>query len=164
MEIMVKVIMIIVASLILLLGLAGVILPGLPGIPIMWVVVAIDYWFLGYLGLAQTWMVVLSALAAATLVIDYLATSFGVKKKGGSIWGMAGTLIGMISGLILFNLPGMLVGCFLGAFAGELIHGKTSRQAGAIALGSLLGYAIATAFKLAAWLLYAIIIFYNIFI
>lgn len=163
MGILATIVLVIVAVLTLMLGMAGVILPGLPGVPIMWVVVAIDYWLLGYLELSAGSMLMLSVLAAATLIIDYLATSLGVKKRGGSTWGIAGTLVGMVSGLIIFNVPGMLAGCFLGAFVGELIHGKTTLQASSIALGSLLGYAVATAFKLAAWLLYAVIIFYNIF-
>ena len=163
-DIILKIVLSLVAALTLLVGLAGVIIPGMPGIPIVWVVVAIDYWFLGYLGLSGTGMLLLSVLAAATLVIDYIATMLGVKKKGGSFLGMLGTFIGLVVGLVVFNIPGMLIGCFLGALAGELLHGKSSSQASSIALGSLLGYAAGAAFKLAAWIVYAVVIFYNIFV
>ena len=162
-DILLKIVLSLVGAVVLLVGLAGVIIPGMPGIPVVWVVVALDYWLLGFLDLSGIAMLVLSVLTAATLVIDYLATLLGVKKKGGSFLGMLGTFLGLIIGLVVFNIPGMLIGCFLGALAGELLHGKTRSQASSIALGSLLGYAAAAAFKLATWIIYAIVIFYNIF-
>ncbi|MGI6364478.1 MAG: DUF456 domain-containing protein [Bacillota bacterium] len=158
---------VIILSLIALAGVIfafiGIIIPGLPGIPVLWVLVAVDYWFLGYLGLPDLTMIWLTVLAVVTLVIDYLATALGVKKRGGSFLGTIGSVVGLIAGLALFQIPGMLVGCFLGALVGELINGKDFEKSAQIALGALLGYATATILKLAALVVYAAVIFYHIF-
>lgn len=151
-----------IAILGLLAALVGIIIPGLPGIPILWVLVAIDFFFTGYLELGTGIFLILTALAALTLGVDYLATLLGVKKRGGSLPGVIGTAVGLVAGLVLFNIPGMLIGCFLGALAGELVHGKDTAQAASIALGALVGYAVATAFKLAVWLVFAVVLFANI--
>lgn len=152
-----------VAALALLFALVGVIIPGLPGIPVLWLLVALDYWWLGRLGLAAGSMVILSVLAAATLIIDQLATLVGVKKRGGSFLGVVGTIVGLVGGMVLFNIPGMLIGCFTGALVGELINGQQFQKATSIAFGSLVGYAFATAFKLAVWVYYTVTLFIYIF-
>lgn len=155
-------------SLIALVGviaaLVGIVIPGLPGIPILWILVAADYWFLGNLELSALTMVWLTVLAVMTLVIDYLATALGVKKRGGSLLGTIGTVLGLVLGLILFQIPGMLVGCFLGALVGEMLQGKDFNKSANVALGALLGYATATILKFAALVVYTAVIFSHIFL
>ena len=157
---------ILILSLVALAGiifaLVGIIIPGLPGIPVLWVLLAVDYWLLGYLELSGTTMVWLTILAVLTIVIDDLATALGVKKRGGSLLGIIGSIVGLITGLAIGQFPGMLFGCFLGALVGELITGKELKQSAHIALGALFGYASATVFKLATLVVYTVVIFYNI--
>jgi uncharacterized protein YqgC (DUF456 family) len=154
-------------SIIVVVGLVGsligIIIPGLPGIPVLWILVALDYWLFGFLGLSGTTMFWLTVLAGVTLVIDYLATALGVKKRGGSLPGLIGSVLGLFVGVMVFNIPGMLIGCFLGAMLGEMIKGHELEKASYIAVGALFGYATATALKLAAWLVYAVVIMTNIF-
>lgn len=158
---------VLILSLIALAGvivaLFGIIFPGFPGIPVLWVLVAIDYWFFGYLELPGLTMILLTVLAVLSLLIDYLATALGVKKRGGSIAGSIGSVVGLIVGLAIFQIPGLLLGCFAGALVGELINGKEFGKAANIALGALLGYATATIFNLATLVVYAAVIFYYIF-
>lgn len=153
----------IVAAIALVGALIGIIIPGLPGIQVLWILVALDYWIFGYLELSGSTMIWLSVLAAVTLVIDYLATALGVKKRGGSFLGLIGSVLGLVVGLAVFSIPGMLIGCFLGAMLGELIHGHELEKASYIAVGALFGYATATALKLAAWVVYAVVIYTHIF-
>jgi|SRR5690554_399765 len=160
---MVQIVLTIVAIIGLLLALVGIIIPGLPGIPILWGLVLIDHFILGYLELSTATIIWLSVLGVLTLVIDYLATALGVKKRGGSTAGTIGSVLGLILGLVIFNVPGMLIGCFIGALLGEVLQGHELKPAASIALGALLGYATATVLKLGAWLVYGIVIFYNIF-
>lgn len=147
----------------ILFALAGIIIPGLPGIPVLWVLVAVDHFFLGYLDLSLAALILLTVLAVLTVVIDDLATALGVKKRGGSLPGIIGSIVGLITGLAIGQLPGMLVGCFLGALVGELIIGKELNQSAHIALGALFGYASATIFRLLTLVVYTVVIFYNIF-
>lgn len=160
---MTEIILVLVAVVGLAFALTGIIIPGLPGIPVLWVLVAVDYWFLGYLEIPGMTMFWLTILAVITLVIDYLATALGVKKRGGSLPGTIGSVIGLIAGLAVFQIPGMLIGCFLGALLGELIKGHELDKAAYIAVGALFGYATATILKLGAMIIYAAVIFYHIF-
>jgi hypothetical protein len=61
----------------------------------------------------------LAGLAALTYVVEVVASVLGVKKYGGSSRAMVGAVIGGIVGLF-FGIPGILLGPFLGAVAGEL--------------------------------------------
>jgi len=158
-----KLILTIIAIIALLVAGTGIVLPALPGIPVLWVLVAIDFWFLGYLELSGMAMFWLTFLTVLTVVIDNLSTSLGVKKRGGSTAGMIGSVIGLIVGMALLNVPGMLIGCFAGALAGELLHGHQLKRAAYIAVGALFGYATSVAVNLGIWLTYAVIIFYNIY-
>lgn len=152
-----------IAILALVFALIGIIIPGLPSIQALWVLVAIDHWFLGYLGLSGQMMIILSVAAAFTVVGDYVTTSMGVKKRGGSTLGAFGSVVGLIVGLALFQIPGMLLGCFLGAMAGELLKGKELKKASYIAVGALFGYAASAAIQFAIWGMYAAVIFYHIY-
>ncbi|MDD4657951.1 MAG: DUF456 domain-containing protein [Eubacteriales bacterium] len=159
----VTIVLTIIAILALVFALIGIIIPGMPSIQALWVLVAIDYWFLGYLELSGKTMIILSLAAAFTVIGDYVTTSMGVKKRGGSTLGAIGSVVGLIAGLALFQLPGMLIGCFLGALAGELLHGQEVRKAAYIAVGALFGYAASAAIQFAIWGLYAAVIFYHIY-
>lgn len=159
----VTIVLTIIAILALVFALIGIIIPGMPSIQALWVLVAIDYWFLGYLELSGKTMIILSLAAAFTVIGDYVTTSMGVKKRGGSTLGAIGSVVGLIAGLALFQLPGMLIGCFLGALAGELLHGQEFRKAGYIAVGALFGYAASAAIQFAIWSMYAAVIFYHIY-
>lgn len=153
----------IVAIIALLLAGTGIIIPGLPGIPALWVLVALDFLLLGFLDMSGMTFFWLTFLALVTIGIDYLATSLGVKKRGGSVPGMIGSVVGLILGLAVFQVPGMLIGCFLGALVGELIHGREVQQASYIAVGALIGYATSAMVNLGIWAVYAVVIFWHIY-
>ena len=80
--------------------------------------------------------------------------SFGGKKRGGSKAGAIGSAIGLVAGLTVFQIPGMLAGCFPGRFGGEMLSGRDFNQAASIAVGALFGYATATVFKLGVLAVY----------
>lgn len=153
----------IIAVLALIFAFIGIIIPGIPSIQALWVLVALDYWFLGYLSLSGRTMILLSVAAVFTIIADYAATAFGVKKRGGSTAGAICSVIGLIAGLALFQLPGMLVGCFLGAMAGEILRGRQMQEASYIAVGALFGFAASALIQFIIWILYAVVIFYHIY-
>lgn len=153
----------VIAAVVLLLDLGLIIFPGIPGIPVLWAVLALDYWVFGLLSLSGTTLFLLLAAAAFTVIADYVATLMGVKKRGGSTLGAIGSVAGSIIGLAVLQLPGMLVGCFLGALAGELLHGKRLPTASHIAVGALLGYAVSMVLQFGIWGVFAFVVFYHIY-
>lgn len=130
-----------------LLGVIGSFLPVLPGPITGWVgllmlhltkVIPMDWTFLGI------------TLGVAILIwgIDFIIPAWGTKKFGGSKYGIWGTILGLIIGLVFLGPLGIIVGPFLGAFVGELIHDSTdSKRAVKAAFGSLVGFMLSTGLK-----------------
>ncbi|MBI3091417.1 MAG: DUF456 domain-containing protein [Candidatus Tectomicrobia bacterium] len=86
---------------------------------------------------------VIAVLAGITLLsyfLDYVAGVIGAQRAGASRWGIAGSLAGTLVGLVLFSLPGMLIGMFAGAALCEwAFAGRDWRAALRAGGGSLLG-------------------------
>ncbi|WP_428230385.1 DUF456 domain-containing protein [Flavobacterium sp.] len=124
----------------MIVGVLGSVLPVLPGLSSCWVgllllymtkAVENNYWVLGGTLL----------ITIIITVLDYVIPAKGTKKFGGSSYGIWGTNIGLIVG-ILAPIPfGVIIGPFLGAFVGELIYdSKNHKRALKAATGSLLGF------------------------
>ena len=126
--------------LIMLIGLAGTVLPMLPGLPIMWAGALIYALFTGFEDIGWTFLVVFGALTAITTLLDYVANLYGARKMGASGWGIFGAVLGMLAGLLSAGLIGLLVGSFLGAVLGEILGGRESSQALKAGLGTFLGF------------------------
>ncbi len=120
-------------------GLAGSLIPNLPGPPLVFAGVLIYALLTGF---AQTgWLVllVIFGLAALSQILDYAATAYGAKKYGGSAGAMWGSVIGGIGGGFIFSIPGLLIGIFLGAVIMDYFQNRNTRQALKVGGGSLLG-------------------------
>ena len=121
-------------------GIFGSFLPVLPGPSISWVGILLLYFTTAVP--ANYWILGISLLITIALtVLDYIIPAKGTKKFGGSSYGIWGTNIGLIVG-ILAPIPfGVIIGPFVGAFVGELIYdSKNHRRALKAATGSLLGF------------------------
>ena len=140
-----EILLIILGILCLIAGLAGCILPMIPGPPVAYTGLLL----LHLTDKAQfSTMQLLLWLAAVVLVqiLDYFVPMLGSKYRGGSRWGTRGCLIGSIIGL--FFMPwGIILGPFLGAFIGELMGGSNANRALKSGLGSLLGFLLGTVAK-----------------
>lgn len=128
-------------------GILGSFLPVLPGPPISWVGllciflikdIPYNYWLLG----------ITLVITITISVLDYLIPAQGTKKFGGSKYGIWGTNIGLIVGLIAPIPLGFLIGPFVGALIGELLfdRGNLSRALKA-ATGSIIGFLVSTFMK-----------------
>jgi len=139
--------MYVLAALLMIGGLAGNILPALPGIPMIfggiWLAAAVDQ----YRHLGMWWLVVVGVLGGIGVALDFVAASLGAKRVGASrraIWGAgAGTVIGMF-----FGLAGLIAGPFLGALAGELASGNSVLRSAHVGLATWLGLLFGTFVKL----------------
>ncbi len=126
-------------------GLAGCILPMLPGPPLAYAGMLLLH-FTDQVQFTTTQLLVWLALVAVIQALDYFVPLLGTKYSGGSKWGTRGCLVGTIAGL--FFMPwGLIAGPFLGAFIGELLGGKETVQALKSGFGSLLGFLFGTVVK-----------------
>ena len=119
-------------------GLAGAILPILPGVPMIfggiWLAAAVDE----YRHLGWGWLVAIGIVAALGIAVDFISGSLGAKKIGASpraLWGAGiGTTIGMF-----FGLPGLLIGPFAGAVIGELWSVKSILRSAHVGVSTWFG-------------------------
>jgi hypothetical protein len=115
------------AALLILAGFAGLLLPALPGISLIYAGLVMLAWAEDFRYVGWLTLTLLGLLALLSYGVDLLAASLGAKKFGASpraIWGAAlGALLGLFFGLI-----GIVLGPFAGAVAGEF-SGKSSARA-----------------------------------
>jgi uncharacterized protein YqgC (DUF456 family) len=138
----------IAAGVLIVIGAVGLVLPVLPGAPLIFIGALLAAWAedFEYLG---TWsLVLLGALSALAVAVDFIASAFGAKRFGASGRAVAGATIGALVG-IFFGPVGVLVGPFVGAVAGELTVRRNLAAAGRAGVGAALGLALGTAAKLA---------------
>jgi len=138
----------VLATLIVIAGLAGTIVPAIPGVPLVFAGLLLAAWAGGYEAVGWTTISILGVLTALTLLIDFLAAALGAKKLGASPRAFWGATLGAIIG-IFFGLPGILLGPFIGAVIAELSGGHDIRQAGRSGYGAWIGVVLGTAAKLA---------------
>jgi uncharacterized protein len=132
----------------LLVALAGVVLPLLPGVPVALVAAILAGWLTGFERLDANvliWVAVLTLLAQG---VDLLGTYLGSRSFGARRAGLVGGLVGAFVGLVLLPPWGFLLGALLGAVAAELATGRAAGEAWRAGLGALLGTLTGVAGKL----------------
>jgi uncharacterized protein YqgC (DUF456 family) len=154
----------IVAGLVMLIGLAGVVLPVLPGAVLIWGA-ALGYGLLAGWGESGGWLFgLITLLGLAGLGAEIWVTGTGAKMAGASLWSLlAGLGLGLV-GMVFGSLPGAVAGLVLGTLTVEYLRRKDWDQAVKASLGTLAGYGLSYGVKLviglmmiAAWLAWVVI-------
>ncbi|PIS42898.1 MAG: DUF456 domain-containing protein [Candidatus Kerfeldbacteria bacterium CG08_land_8_20_14_0_20_40_16] len=128
-------------------GLMGIALPFLPGIPLIWLGIVIYGAFTSFARLSFLIIVVFTVLMLFTVIVDYLANLYGAKKFGAGKLGIFFAIIGMMTGVVAAGLVGLIIGPLIGAIIGELLSGKSHRQALRAGLGTIVGFLGGTIIK-----------------
>jgi len=137
-----QIILFIASLLVMIVGMIGVILPVIPGVPIIFGAVLLFGAFTGFAYTTTQTLVIFAILTALSLILDWVCTMYGIKRMGGSWFGMLGSFIGMIIGLLIpgVGLIGFILGAFIGAVVFEMMIGKKSHQAYRAGFGSFIGF------------------------
>ena len=138
---------IIVALLCALVGIAGSVIPALPGPPLSFVGLLLLLPCEGD-GISGMTLFVTGAAAVAITVLDYVAPAWMTKKSGGSKYGIWGASIGMLVGLFMGPL-GIVLGPFAGAFIGEMLAKNSTEMALKMAFMSFVAFMLTTGIKFA---------------
>lgn len=136
------------AILLILVGLAGTIIPALPGIPMIfagaWLIAYMeDYMYFGW-----GTLIALGVLTVISIIIDWVSQTMGAQKAGATKMGLTGALLGTIIG-IPFGLVGIFLFPVIGAFVGEMIGHRDMRKAGKVSWATWIGMIAGIAAKLA---------------
>jgi len=137
----------IAAAVLVALGLAGLVLPALPGAPLLFLGLVCAAWAEGFAYVGAGWLAVLGALAALSYPIDLAAGALGARRFGASGRAILGAAAGALVGLF-FGPLGLVLGPFLGAALAELSLRRDLRQAGRSGLGATMGLVLGVAAKL----------------
>jgi uncharacterized protein len=138
----------VLAVLLVAVGLAGIILPALPGTVLIFAGLLLAAWTDGFARVGAGTLVLIGVIAAASYGVDFVAAALGVKRLGASPRAMAGAALGTLLGL-LFGLPGVIIGPFVGAVLGELSAHRDLRRAGRAGLAAWIGFAVGAVVKVA---------------
>ncbi len=135
------------AVIMILVGIAGVILPALPGLPLVFIGMLLAAWAGDFQQIGWVTLVVLGLLTLLSVAVDFFATLVGAKRVGASKKALWGAVLGTFVG-IFFGPIGLFAGPFVGALLGELWHGKEIGQATKVGLGTWLGIVLGIVLKL----------------
>ena len=138
----------ILSSVLVLAGLAGLVLPALPGAPLLFLGLVAAAWAENFAYIGWGTLTVLGGLAVLTYAVDFAAGAFGARRFGATNRAVVGAALGTLLGLF-FGLPGVLLGPFVGAVTGELTGNRDLHRAGMAGFGATLGLALGAAAKIA---------------
>lgn len=138
----------VLAAALILVGLAGAVVPLLPGIPFIfggiWLAATVDH----YQHLGSGWLIGIGSIGAVGVVLDLTAAALGAKRVGASAQAISGALIGTLVGLFV-GIPGLIFGPFLGALMGELAAGGSMLRSTHVGVAAWIGLIFGTLIKLA---------------
>ncbi len=136
------------AALLIVLGFAGLILPVVPGIPLVFAGLVLLAWAENFAHVGWMTLTVLGLLALVSFGIDFLASALGAKKFGASPRAVVGAALGALAG-IFFGLVGIVLGPFVGAVLGEFSRQSSARTAAHAGVGATLGLLFGVLLKIA---------------
>ena len=137
----------IVAVLLIVVGVAGTVLPAVPGTILVLAGIVLGAWLDDFTRVRWWVVAIISVLAVVAWATDYVATILGAKKVGASKWALIGAALGTVAGIFM-GLIGVLFMPFVGAVIGELIAQKNAKQAAIVGFATWLGLLVGTVIKL----------------
>lgn len=138
----------VLGALLVIAGLAGLVLPALPGPPLVFGGMLVAAWVEDFERVGAVTLIVLAVMAALAYLIDFASGILGAKRYGASALALWGSAIGTVVGLF-FGLPGLIFGPFVGATAGELIHSRRIGLASQVGMATWFGIVVGAIAKIA---------------
>jgi uncharacterized protein YqgC (DUF456 family) len=135
------------AFILVAVGLAGLLLPAIPGAPLLFLGLFVAAWTENFTYAGVRTLAILAVLALLTYGVDLWATMFGATRFGASKRAIIGALIGFVLGIFL-GFPGVIFGPFIGAVIGELLAQRSLQQAARAGFGATIGLVLGAALKL----------------
>jgi uncharacterized protein YqgC (DUF456 family) len=136
---------IVIGGLIMLVGLAGCVLPLLPGPTLCFIALWMQQ-LRDDKPFTSEFIWIWAGVTVLVTMLEFVIPVYGTKRYGGTKYGMWGCTLGLIFGFWLGPL-GIIIGPFVGAFIAELIANADSKNAMRAALGSFVGFLVGTLLK-----------------
>ncbi len=137
-------------------GVAGTVLPFLPGVPLVFAGLLLAAWAGGFQAVGWPVLAVLGVLTILSFIVEAVASSLGARRAGATRLAVIGAALGTLVG-VFFGLPGLLLGPFVGAALGQLLARGDVVDAGRVGAGAWIGFLVGSAAKLGLALLMVMI-------
>ncbi len=134
------------AVLLIAAGILGLLLPVLPGPPILFAGLLLGAWIDDFVYAGWGTLTLLTGMAVLTYLVDFAASAVGASRFGASPRAAWGALLGALAG-IAFGPAGILLGPFIGAVIGELSARRSLGEAGRAGVGATVGLVVGAAVK-----------------
>lgn len=143
-------------------GLAGCIVPMLPGPPISYVAMLLAA-CMSASSITGVMLVTFLLVTVAVTAADYFLPAWLARRFGGSRAGVVGATVGMVAGFFILPPIGIVLGPFLGAVIGELtVDRSDTARALRVGFGAFLSFVVGTGIKLAASAAMLVCIWYDV--
>ena len=129
------------------IGLMGIILPAVPGTPLIYIGLLLAAWGDGFQYVSIGTMIFLGTLTIVAFVVDFVSGSLGAKRVGASREAVIGAFLGAIVG-IFFGFVGVFFGPVIGAVIGEFMARRNMERAGVVGVATWLGFIFGVGMKL----------------
>ena len=140
--------LIILTIVVILIGLAGCVIPVIPGISLAFVAILLYSWYDGFTHIGAAHLIFLALLTVFSLGSDYLLIALSSRYAGSSKYSAIGAVVGALVGFFIFPPLGIIIFCLLGAYATEFYFARDSGKALKAAFGSAVGLFSGIVFKL----------------
>ena len=138
--------MLVIAIVLVVVGLAGVVMPAVPGTILIFAGLLLAAWSDGFVRVGVPTMVLLGVLTVVTYFVDVAMMTLGMKRLGTTRHAVAGAALGTFCRVVL-RAARLMVGPFAGAMLGELTANADWRVAGRAGLAAWIGFLIGTMAK-----------------
>jgi len=158
-------ILIILAFIFVLVGIAGVLFPLLPGVPLAWLGLLIFGFATDFSVISLKTVLIFLLLSFAVSALDFIIPLLGAQKYKASRQGLIGAGIGVVAGIFIGGPFGMTIGACLGLIMGEMYGGRQSQEISHVLRGAFIGFLFNGFIKLAlsvAMLAYLIVSLFKI--
>jgi hypothetical protein len=129
-------------------GIAGVVLPAIPGSVLLVAGALLVAWAEGFTRVSGWTVAACAAIGVAIWVVDFAAGVLGARAFGASRWAVLGAGLGLLVGMCL-GLPGIVLGPPVGAIALEYARDPNFERALKAGAGAFVGFVLGTAVKVA---------------
>lgn len=129
----------VLAIILMLVGVAGTILPVLPGVLLVFLAAAAYGWYEGFHVISAYYLIILAGLTLLSVLVHYLSAVWGSRRYGSSKYGSWGAIIGLLVGMFILPPLGIFIGAFVGALVGEYITRNDWDQSLRAGIGTIVG-------------------------
>lgn len=136
----------IISVALMVAGVAGAVLPVLPGAGLVLAGAVLGAWIDGFQRVGGWTIGVIAALAVLSWVLEYVAGVMGAKRVGASPQALVGAAIGTVAGLFM-GFVGVFVLPFVGAAIGEYVARRDHKAAARVGLATGIGLVVAMVAK-----------------